>query len=115
MSAPLSKELKAKYGVRSMPIRKDDEVMIVRGHFKSQQVGKVIQCYRKKYVVHIERVQREKANGTSAPVGIAPSKIVITKLKLDKDRKAILEHKLKSKGVDADKGKHSEESVAMES
>ena len=28
MSAPLSKELKAKYGVRSMPIRKDDEVMV---------------------------------------------------------------------------------------
>ncbi len=38
MSAPLSKELRQKYGVRSMPIRKDDEVTVVRGHYKGQQV-----------------------------------------------------------------------------
>lgn len=29
MSAPLSKELRQKYNVRSMPIRKDDEVQVV--------------------------------------------------------------------------------------
>ncbi len=28
MSAPLSKELRQKYNVRSMPIRKDDEVQV---------------------------------------------------------------------------------------
>ncbi len=28
MSAPLSKELRKKYGVRSIPIRKDDEVQV---------------------------------------------------------------------------------------
>ena len=28
MSAPLSKDLRKKYGVRSIPIRKDDEVMV---------------------------------------------------------------------------------------
>jgi len=28
MSAPLSKELRVKYSVRSMPIRKDDEVQV---------------------------------------------------------------------------------------
>lgn len=28
MSAPLSKELKQKYNVRSIPIRKDDEVQV---------------------------------------------------------------------------------------
>lgn len=33
MSAPLSKELRKKYNVRSIPIRKDDEVM-VRKNFK---------------------------------------------------------------------------------
>merc|ERR1712208_93215 len=42
MSAPLSKELRTKYGVRSMPVRKDDEVQVVRGHYKGQQVGKVV-------------------------------------------------------------------------
>merc|ERR1712088_833379 len=39
MSAPLSKELRQKHNVRSLPIRKDDEVMVVRGHFKGQQVS----------------------------------------------------------------------------
>merc|ERR1712007_84710 len=111
MSAPLSKDLRQKYGVRSMPIRKDDEVQIVRGHFKSQQVGKVLQAYRKKYVVHIERIQREKANGATVHVGIHPSKVVIQKLKLDKDRKRILEHRARSKKSEGDKGKHTEESI----
>merc|ERR1711882_26338 len=69
MSAPLSKALRQKYGVRSMPIRKDDEVQVLRGHYKGQQVGKVVQCYRKKFVVYIERIQREKANGATVYVG----------------------------------------------
>merc|ERR550517_1225012 len=83
MSAPLSKELRTKYGVRSMPVRKDDEVQVVRGHYKGQQVGKIVQCYRKKFRVYIERIQREKANGATVNVGIHPSKVVIVKLKTD--------------------------------
>ena len=75
MSSPLSKELRQKYNVPSMPIRKDDEVEAVRGHYKGQQIGKVVQVYRKKYVIYIERVQREKANGTTVHVGIHPSKV----------------------------------------
>ena len=47
--------------------------------------------YRLKYVIHIERVSREKSNGQSVPIGIAPSKVEVTKLKLDKDRESILE------------------------
>ncbi|KAH8892510.1 ribosomal protein L24 [Thozetella sp. PMI_491] len=90
MSAPLSKELREKYNVRSIPIRKDDEVQIVRGSNKDKE-GKVTSVYRLKYVIHVERVTREKANGASVPLGIHPSNVVITKLKLDKDRENILE------------------------
>merc|ERR1719357_1680164 len=97
MSSPLSKELRQKYSCRSMPIRKDDEVQVVRGHFKGQQVGKVVQVYRKKFVVHIERIQREKANGATVHVGIHPSKVVIMKIKTDNNRKRILERKAKSR------------------
>ncbi|XP_032808432.1 large ribosomal subunit protein uL24 [Petromyzon marinus] len=111
MSSPLSKELRQKYSVRSMPIRKDDEVQVVRGHYKGQQVGKVVQVYRKKYIIFIERIQREKANGASVHVGIHPSKVVITKLKLDKDRKKILEKKGKSRQQGQDKGKYKEETI----
>ena len=38
-------------------------------------------------------VVREKSNGQSVPIPIAPSKVVITKLKVDKDREQILERK----------------------
>ncbi|XP_008583360.1 PREDICTED: 60S ribosomal protein L26-like [Galeopterus variegatus] len=96
MSSPLSKELRQKYNVPSMTIRKDDEVQVVRGHYKGQQIGKVVHVYRKKYVIYIEWVQWEKANGTSVQVGIHPSKVVIASLKLDKDGKKILEQKAKS-------------------
>lgn len=76
--------------VRSIPIRKDDEVTIVRGSNKGRE-GKVTSVYRLKYAIHIERVAREKSNGQSVPLGIHPSKVVITKLKLDKDRENLLE------------------------
>ncbi|CAG5076087.1 Similar to RPL26: 60S ribosomal protein L26 (Littorina littorea) [Cotesia congregata] len=92
MSAPLSKELRQKYNVRSMPIRKDDEVQVVRGHYKGQQVGKVIQVYRKKFTV-------------------------IVKLKMDKDRKNIIDRRSKGRAaaLGKDKGKYTEETTsAME-
>jgi large subunit ribosomal protein L26e len=90
MSAPLSKELREKHNVKSIPIRKDDEVIIKRGSNKGRE-GKVTSVYRLKYVIHIERISREKSNGQSVPLGIAPSKVEIVKLKLDKDRENILE------------------------
>merc|ERR1712137_466279 len=94
MSANLSKELQVRHGVRSMPIRKDDEVMVVRGIHKSRE-GKVTACFRRKMVVHVERITRDKVNGAQVQVGIQASNLVITKLKLDKDRKAKLEAKSK--------------------
>ncbi|CAO2598133.1 60S ribosomal protein L26 (Fragment) [Lemmus lemmus] len=61
MSSPFSKELRQKYNVRSMPIRKDDEVQVVRGHYKGQQIGKVVQVYRrKKYIIYIERCSEKR-------------------------------------------------------
>ena len=58
-----------------MPIRKDDEVQVVWGHHKGQQIGKVAQVYRKKYIIYIEWVQQEKANGTTLHVGFHPNKV----------------------------------------
>merc|ERR550514_403758 len=107
MSAPLSKDLRTKYSVRSLPIRRDDEVMIVRGHFHDRE-GKVTEVYRKKWCIHVERVSRDKANGQTVPIGIHPSKVMITKIKLDKDRKALLERKNRA----AKKGKYTEKETA---
>jgi len=69
--------------------------------------GKVIQVYRKKWVIHIERITRDKANGQTVPIGIHPSKVVITKIKLDKDRKALLDRK----SGKAKKGKYTDKDV----
>merc|ERR1711990_1144239 len=107
MSAHLNKELSHKHHVKSMPIRKDDEVIVVRGSHRGRE-GKVIQVYRKKYVIHIERVTREKSNGSTVNVGIRPSNVMITKLKLDKDRRAILDRKDTSKATEKGKGKYSD-------
>ncbi|XP_062511253.1 large ribosomal subunit protein uL24-like [Corticium candelabrum] len=111
MSAPLSKELRQKYDVRSLPVRKDDEVLVTRGHNKGSQVGKILQIYRKKWVLHIERIQREKANGASVSLGIHPSKVEIVKLKMTRDRKRILDRKNRSARLDKEKGKYTEETM----
>ena len=63
--------------------------------------GKVVQVYRKKFVIHIDRIQRDKANSAQVSIGVHPSNVQITKLQLDKDRKAILERKSRSSGSDA--------------
>ncbi|CAO3585619.1 translation protein SH3-like domain-containing protein [Absidia repens] len=98
MSSALSKELREKHSVRSMPIRRDDEVTVVRGTYKGRE-GKVVQVYRKKWVIHIERVTREKVNGATAPIGIHPSNVVINKLKLDHSRQAVLDRKGKKEAM----------------
>ena len=94
-----------------MPIRKDDEVQVVWGHYKGQQIGKVVHVYRKKYVIYIEQVQQEKANGTAVHVGIHPRNVVITRLTLAKDHKKILEGKAKSHQVGKEKGKYKKETI----
>ena len=109
MSASLDKDLRKKYNVRSLPIRKEDEVRIVRGSHKGKD-GKVLQVYRRKYVIHVERINREKNNGATVALGIHPSNCVITKLHLDPDRKALLDRKNRSVPV-AQKGKVQEAEV----
>jgi len=115
MSSPLSKELRQKYNVRSIPIRKDDEVTVTRGHHKGN-VGKVIRVYRKKFVIHIDKITREKANGATVHIGIDASKVQVVKLKLDKDRRKILDRKAEGRlrVTGALKGKHTEETIASE-
>lgn len=92
MSAPLSKELREQYGIRSIPVRKEDQVVIVRGSKKGQE-GTISSVYRLKFAIQLEKLTKEKSNGASVPLNIHPSKVVITKLHLDKDRKALIARK----------------------
>ena len=102
MSSHLSKDLRDKYDVRAMPVRKGDSVKIMRGDFKGRE-GKVATVYRRRRCIYIEKIVKEKLNGQQANIPIHPSNCSITALKLDKDRKAILE---KKKRTAASKDKH---------
>ncbi|KAF0985300.1 hypothetical protein HZS_6640 [Henneguya salminicola] len=113
MSSPLSKELRKKYGVRSLPIRKDDEVTVRRGEHKGADIYKVITVRRQKYVIHLHGITTEKSNGTTVPIGIHPSNVEIVKLKIDKDRKMALERKSTHRFMDINKGKIQEAEVAV--
>ena len=79
-----------------MPVVKGDKVKVLRGNYKGKE-GKVVEVYRKKWVIHIEGITRDKVNGSRAKVGIDASKVEITELKLNKDRKDILERKSQAK------------------
>ena len=102
LSSHLSQDLKKKYEVRSIPVRKGDTVKIVRGTFKGRE-GKVQSVYRRRWCVYIEKIVKEKTNGQQAQIPIHPSNCVVSSLKLDKDRKALLERKKRSL---ASKDKH---------
>jgi len=92
LSAPLSKELREQYGIKALPIRKEDQVLVVRGSKKGQE-GKISSVYRLKFSVQVDKLTKEKSNGATIPINIHPSKVVITKLHLDKDRKALIARK----------------------
>jgi len=97
MSAHLSKELREKYGFRSIPVRKGDKVRIVRG---SKDIvgkeGKIAEVDLKHYRVHVEGVTRKKIDGTEVYRPIHPSNLVVIDLDLSDDiRKKIIERRSK--------------------
>ena len=82
LSANLSKELRKKHGMRSIPIRKDDEVLIMRGSFAKKK-GKILLVNPKTNRVTVEGINRKKADGTKVNVYFDTSKLQIVALKLD--------------------------------
>jgi large subunit ribosomal protein L24 len=93
MAAPLSPELIASKGAKSLPVRKGDTIQIVRGDNKGFE-GKISRLDLKRYRIFIEGLTREKVDGTNIFISVHPSKVVLKKLNLaDRWRKAIVERK----------------------
>ena len=93
MSCHLSKELRSKYDCRSIPVRKGDTVSIKIGSAEGGvkgKTGKVLTVYRRRWCIHVDKVVRDKKNGSQVPIPVAPSNVEVTQLKLDKSRKALL-------------------------
>ena len=101
LSAPLSDELREKYGFRSLSIRVGDRVRVMRGDLKGAE-GKVIRVDRERGRVYIDTVTRTKADGTPVNIPIHASKVMIVELDLsDKWRKKIIERKMSARAKQA--------------
>ena len=82
-----------------MPVRKGDTVRIRVGSTENGvkgKIGKVLTVYRRRWCIHVEKVVRDKKNGSQVQIPIDASNCEITQLKLDKSRKAILARKNRS-------------------
>jgi large subunit ribosomal protein L24 len=93
LSANLSKVLREKYGKRSLPLRKGDEVLVMRGSFRKTK-AKISSVDLKKTRVVLESIQRTKKDGSKVNVFFNPSKLQIQTLTLeDKERVNALNRK----------------------
>ena len=82
ISAKLSDNLKSKYGIKSIRIRKGDTVKVLRGSYSGVE-GKVQKINTKNSRVNIEGVTREKIAGGTTPVEIHASKVIVMNVNLD--------------------------------
>lgn len=110
MSAVLSKDLRKKHEVKSLPVRKDDEVTIMNGTWKGQK-GKVTQVYRLRNCLYIEKISKNKPNGQSIRIPIHSSNVRITNIKMTKDRQNLIDRKRAGRGDGKNKGKYTAQDV----
>jgi len=82
VSGPLSKELRKKYGKRSIRLSIDDSVRIIRGEYKGID-GKITKISIAKGGIAIEGIKKEKLKGEKIDVYIPASNILITSLNTD--------------------------------
>lgn len=91
LASHLSKELRSQWKRRSLPLRKGDEVKVMRGKFEGT-TGKISKIDLKDLKVYIENVKRKKVSGEEVQVPIHPSKLMITNpIMDDPKRKKIIE------------------------
>jgi large subunit ribosomal protein L24 len=115
MTAPLSEELREKYGVKRLPVRKGDKVRIVRGDFKGHE-GAVVKVDLRRLRIYVDGVTVKRQDGTPRFVPIHPSKVVIVALDLkDKWRRAIIERRSGVKVEEERKAETSEGEARAES
>jgi len=92
-SAHLSRELRDKLGIRSLPVVVGDRVMIMKGDHKGK-TGKVVEVDLKGLWVKVEGITRKKADGTEVLVKFRPWNLLILDLNLkDKWRRRIIERR----------------------
>lgn len=90
ISVHLSKELRAKYSRRAVPVRSGDKVKVMAGSHHGH-VGKVDRVDLRRTKVYVTGIDVAKKDGSKATPPIHPSNLMITELSLgDKRREAML-------------------------
>jgi len=93
LTARLAPELAEKHGIYKLPVRKGDTVLVFRGAFRDSE-GTVTGVDMKNVRLQIENITIDKVDGSAVSFPIPPSCVMITKLKLDKARQAIIDRKV---------------------
>lgn len=89
----LSKELRKKYGKRSIGLRKGDKVRVMVGKFKKHE-SKVERISLKKTQIFVSGTEITKKDGSKKLAALHPSNLMIIELNLDdKQRQKVLERK----------------------
>lgn len=82
LGSTLSKDLRKKYGKRSVRAIEGDSVTILRGEFKGVE-GKISKVSTQKSSVAIDGVKKEKTKGDKFDVYIHTSNLLVTSLSTD--------------------------------
>ncbi|MBW2998520.1 50S ribosomal protein L24 [Candidatus Woesearchaeota archaeon] len=97
MGSNLSKDLRSKYNLRTVPVVKGDKVKIMKGQFKGQE-GSIDKVDVLRTKVYVSCAQVTKKEGSKAYYPINPSNLMIVELNL-KDSKRIKQSKEQVKGA----------------
>jgi len=124
ISVHVDKKLREKLKTRSLPVRKGDEVKVMRGKRKGTK-SKVSAVSLSKQFVYLEAQTRDNAKGTKSLIPFAPSNLLLVSMAEDKRRnrqgKKIVKKKVEKKvekkeekPVKAEKAKKEENLVKKE-
>jgi len=82
LSANLSKEIRKKYGRRSMELKKGDKVKIMRGKYKGKS-GKIDKILTKRLKIYVDGIQIKKSEGSKINIPLKASNLQIIELNTD--------------------------------
>jgi large subunit ribosomal protein L24 len=81
MAVALSRELRARYGRRQLPVRKGDTVRVIAGSYKGQE-ERVSEVNLRGFRLTLENVTVKKVDQKLKPLPIRPSHLILTRLNL---------------------------------
>jgi large subunit ribosomal protein L24 len=96
-TVPLDELLQEEWGIKRLPLNKDDIVKVTSGEFEGIE-GKVLNLNKKKRKITIEECTLQKKDGSNYYVPIYVSKVILTKFgkkKMDTWREKIIDRKQK--------------------